>query len=179
MGRIASIPARLNFSFLCLLPHRPLGHSSWSGAPNYTSRVTDENDPSRHSETSCALKRGTSTRSCFFSPGSSSLRPNRRPHYLPLFLPCSLSTSFLHRLPLKALCPWPGARGYFIHRMLFSFRVTWNFSFTLSLSLFLFYSVSVPLFIRELCFSFGLKCFWNGNVARVARSRRTHAWRRR
>lgn len=69
MGRIASIPAWLHFSFLCLLPHRPLGHSSWSGAPNYTSRVTDENDPSRRSETSCALKRGTSI------PGPPPLRP--------------------------------------------------------------------------------------------------------
>lgn len=60
-----------HFSFLCLLPHRPLAYSSWSGAPNYTSRVTDENERPAVRRRPVPWK-GVPVHSCFF-PRSLSL----------------------------------------------------------------------------------------------------------
>lgn len=163
MDHIAGIPASPHFSFLCLLPrYRPLGYSSWSGAPNYTSRVTDENDRPAvpFGDVLCPEKGYQYTRPFFLGlplsfPFTSFLRHRRQASSLVLSSMSSslgsLSTSFLHCLPLKALCPWAGVHGYFIHRMLFNLGVTY--------SLFLFLSAWSCLSLSTRCFSFVLKCF--------------------
>lgn len=103
MDHIAGIPASPHFSFLRLLPrYRPLGYSSWSGAPNYTSRVTDENDRPAvpFGDVLCPEKGYQYTRAFFLGlPLSLSLSPlsfaiDGKPR-LSFFLPCP---------PLSALC---------------------------------------------------------------------------
>lgn len=77
-----------HFSFLCLLPHRPLAYSSWSGAPNYTSRVTDENERPAVRRRPVPWK-GVPVHSCFF------------PRSLPLSLSLSAIESPLFSLSLS------------------------------------------------------------------------------
>ena len=81
------------------------------------------------------------------------------PLYLPLFLPCPLSTSFFTPVATKGpLSVGRRARLFYtpnvIQKLQSYLKLLSRLSSLRSASV-------LPLFIRELCFSFGLKCFWN------------------
>lgn len=105
------IPPRLHPScslFLHSSHHSPtpLGHSSWSGAPNYTSRVTDESRYRGPVETFRAPEKKMGVRGWIWPPASpsfSSLLPSRFYHRQSPILSFCLSSPFylsLFSLPL-------------------------------------------------------------------------------